>query len=1706
MKKNLQRIYFSYSRLISVNSAIRFFLLFIIFCPPFAGQKAASQPQPPFGNEWIIYTQKYLEFKISDTGIYRINYAALEQGLNSIGESIGSTDPRNIRIFGRGEEQYIYVEGENDGSFDTGDFIEFYATNNDGWLDSRLYISPADQSNPFYSLFNDTATYFLTVSPGTSGQRMGVVNFSSNGTPAPYFFKEDVLSFTNSFFQGEFYGSADGPALPLYKEGKGWFRNSINSGETVAATLNTSNAFTLAGAPDARLEIVLTGTNSNWHNLKISYGNSDTTDLFSGYLLRKYSKNIAPGNLSAGNFLVQVTSTSVPNPQTPDYTALSHIYFKYARNFNLSGIQKVMMALPASADSTLISVNGYPDTQKAYIYDLSSHKRIETLQSLGNNLQALVPPNASERKCYLFPANQIVYISTLKKVTETGIFNDYSADKDSAFVIITHPSLMDGAIQYNNYRNDINHESIIADIEQLYDQFAYGVNKHPLAIQNFCRFLLEKFTVPPQHLFIIGKGLSDAAFSTRNSPSLYAQNLVPTFGWPGSDIAFTWNIYGPMIGPAIPTGRLAARTNKEVLDYLEKVSWFEQNMVESEVTQTSIPEKIWMKHAIHFCGGNDASQGEQFCGFLQQYEDFLEKDLYGGYVTTIPKNSTVPVQVSLTDSIRKMIENGVSVMTFFGHSSSSYTDMSIGFASDYEFKKGRYPLMIVNGCFSGDIYTSGSESTSEDFILTEKKGAVGYIAHSGLGYTGELHNYTNNLYHNFAKKSYGKSIGQSVKQAISDLQPVNFIPVATSLGMTLHGDPAIKANTHLKPDYAIAPPYVYFSPTEVTTADDSFDVNVEIYNLGMASTDSVSVFLKRTFPNGTSVSYTRLLAPVFYMETVKFTLPADPVNGAGLNQFYIHVDEKNIVPEIAELNNIIGQNELTLNIISGDLIPVYPYNYAVVPNRNIVLKGSTSDPFASSKEYIFQIDTTDTYDSQKFQYFTTVSTGGVVKWNIDSSYFNLPDSTAFFWRTSPNNPADYHWREHTFQVIQGKTGWGQKHFFQFKNDYFSGIDYNRPERLFKFSQQQKGLRCDVWGYPQASIGQYEQTQYLIDGSLQDNGTATFSWPAIYIAIIDKCSLEPWGTKRFLNGNYFNPDNDFGNCNGSNGPHGRPWTVEKYFVFQIDDPVQMDSLEILLNNKIPDGNYVLAYSFGSGMFVNDPLIWTPSHIQAFKDLGADSIDKVVDPYPYIFFGQKGNPGIGVEKFGTTQNEFISLEVNMTGCVGKGTVTTPVIGPGKNWDELIWKFTADNSGGDTVKIEVVDAVSGTVLKNFNSFSGDIIPFNDSVNAADYPGIKLRATMDDDSLFTAAQLSQWYLLYDEIPEAALNQKLAFGFHATSIQQGDYLKFNIAIENVSNANMDSLRIRYWVENAQRNIDSLIIKKNGPLAAGSVMFDTVSFPTRNISGNCRFWIEVNPRDSLWQIEQYHFNNIASIGFLSEKDNTNPLLDVTFDGVRILNGDIVSPKPEIVIQLKDENKFLALNDTGAFRIFLKDPDQQNTRIYFRKNGAEQMRFSKAVLPDNKCKIEYQPMYLKDGIYELRVQGSDASGNDAGDLDYSITFEVINKSTITEILNYPNPFSTSTRFVFTLTGAEIPDYFKIQILTVSGKVIREITRSELGNIHIGRNITDFAWNGTDEYGDPLANGVYLYRVTAKINGESIEHRETNADPFFKKGFGKMYLMR
>jgi hypothetical protein len=282
------------------------------------------------------------------------------------------------------------------------------------------------------------------------------------------------------------------------------------------------------------------------------------------------------------------------------------------------------------------------------------------------------------------------------------------------------------------------------------------------------------------------------------------------------------------------------------------------------------------------------------------------------------------------------------------------------------------------------------------------------------------------------------------------------------------------------------------------------------------------------------------------------------------------------------------------------------------------------------------------------------------------------------------------------------------------------------------------------------------------------------------------------------------------------------------------------------------------------------------------------------------------------------------------------------------------------------------------------------------------------------------------------------------------------------------------------------------------------------MGGLNQVYMNFNP--SYAQPEQYLFNNFLYKNFYVSGESRSPQLDVTFDNVHILDEDIVSSKPHIQIRLKSQSNYILLTDTSLLKVQVKYPDGSLHSYNF---SSDTLRFTPATSgSNNTATVDFLPAFTKQidpngDVYELIVSGKDELGNQAGLTPYRVSFKTISKPMISNMLNYPNPFTTSTAFVFTITGSDVPQNIKIQIMTITGKVVREITKEELGPLHVGRNITEFKWNGTDMYGSRLANGVYLYHVVTNLNGKSLSKYTAagdNTDKFFNNGYGKMYLMK
>jgi len=139
----------------------------------------------------------------------------------------------------------------------------------------------------------------------------------------------------------------------------------------------------------------------------------------------------------------------------------------------------------------------------------------------------------------------------------------------------------------------------------------------------------------------------------------------------------------------------------------------------------------------------------------------------------------------------------------------------------------------------------------------------------------------------------------------------------------------------------------------------------------------------------------------------------------------------------------------------------------------------------------------------------------------------------------------------------------------------------------------------------------------------------------------------------------------------------------------------------------------------------------------------------------------------------------------------------------------------------------------------------------------------------------------------------------------------------------------------------------------------------------------------------------------------------------------------------------------------------------------------------KGTVRYPLSDLSDGAHHLLVKVWDVHNNSTT----TYTEFVVASSAqlaLKHVLNYPNPFTTKTSFYFEHNQSCTNIDVQVQIFTVSGKLVKTI--QQFVNME-GFRSDPIEWNGTDDYGDPIGRGVYVYRLRAKTSaGESAEQLE------------------
>ena len=1682
-----------------------------------------------YNNAWIDYSKTYYKFKVGATGLYRIPQSVLATS------GLGSSPAEYFQLWRNGKQIPIYTSIPS-GAFSSSDYIEFWGEQNDGKPDRELYRDPSWQLNDKWSLETDTAAYFLTVNTDVPSNLRLVStpnNVAGTSLPVePYFMYTAGKYFKDRINAGYAVNVTEYLYSSSYDKGEGWSSNDIVSTYSSNVPTYGKNVFVFKNlnaytgiAPAPKFKIAVSG---NLINLRryLAKVNSDSVlgnnvDYFN-YSVD--STNFSVNSLNSTSDTVTVFNYSIcrQNPDTcpaVDRMVVHQYELTYPHNFDFNGSSNFVFTLPASASGNYLQISNFSySTSTPALYDLTNGKRYDADLSSAPMLKFVLDPSATARTLVLV-SEASGNINTISSM-QTRNFTDYTdASNQGDYLIISNPILFAGANgtnpvdDYRQYRSSqqgggYNAKIYLAD--EIIDQFGFGIKKNPAGIRDFILYARDHFAVKPRFVFIIGHGVVYPNQRTYESTSdIDKLNLVPPYGNPASDILLTADRGSSL--PTIPIGRLSAVYPSEVAIYLKKMKDFEL----AQATQSPlISDKAWTKNIVHIIGASDDNLDATLTQYMQYYNSIISDTLFGAKVTTFNKSNTDAVSQISSGLINNLFEEGISVITYFGHSSSTTLEFNLDNPQNYN-NYGKYPLFIGMGCNAGNFFGYNptrfitTETISEKYVLAQDRGTIGFIASTHFGIVHYLNIWAERAYKNIAYKLYGQTLGEILKATANDVfnytSQEDFYARCNTEQTELNGDPALRLNPHAKPDYTVVDSLVTM-PDVVSIAGGSFQVNSKFLNIGRSPDSPVVVEVKRQLPNQSIVLVRRDTIPgIRFSSSMTVNVPINPTTDKGVNKIIVTIDPDNKIDELFENNNSVTKSIL---VYEDEARPIYPYNYEIINRQNIKLAASTANPFDTAKLYYMELDTTELFNSPVKIAKTIFSKGGLIEFDPGIT-FN--DHTVYYWRTAPaptNN--NFKWNTSSFiYIANSELGFNQSHFYQHTKSAMQNLTLDSTTRRWSFGKTTNNLFIRNGVFPTAA-------SQAVDFSIAVNGDpyirSVCGLPNIIVNVFDPQTFKPWFNAFAGQPAQYGSDPICGNDRMYNFQYTTSDSAKRRLLIQFLD-------------MIPDGYYVVLRNTAGSTYAsntyaadwqNDTTRLGPGNsiYHRLYNQGFSDIDSFNRPRAWIFAYQKNN-----QQSFTPQSTFsegiydrINLSVNYETLDSLGYITSPVFGPSISWKQLKWDgATIDTAAGDMPKINLIGIkIDGSVdtLMTGITTAQPVVDIS-SVNANQYPYLQLQMRDVDSINFTPYQLNFWQLTGVPAPEGAVNPLQNFSMKDT-VDVAEPLQFQMAFKNVSEIPFsDSMKIRAIVTDKNNTTHVLPVWRQKKLQADP---DTINvnytIDTKQLVGNNSLNVEINPDND--QLEQYHFNNIFYKKFYVRPDTLNPLLDVTFDNIHILNHDIVSSKPNILIKLRDESKWYLIDDSASVKVQVKFPDGSLHPYNFNSDTLQFMAADQQIpTSNNSATAVFKPYFPVDGEYELIVNGKDMSKNNAGTKEYRVSFDVINKPMISNMLNYPNPFTTSTAFVFTLTGSEVPQNIKIEILTVTGKIVREITKDELGPLHIGRNITEFKWDGTDQYGQKLANGIYLYRVVTNLNGKSLDKYTSNGeqtDKYFNKGYGKMYLMR
>ena len=212
------------------------------------------------------------------------------------------------------------------------------------------------------------------------------------------------------------------------------------------------------------------------------------------------------------------------------------------------------------------------------------------------------------------------------------------------------------------------------------------------------------------------------------------------------------------------------------------------------------------------------------------------------------------------------------------------------------------------------------------------------------------------------------------------------------------------------------------------------------------------------------------------------------------------------------------------------------------------------------------------------------------------------------------------------------------------------------------------------------------------------------------------------------------------------------------------------------------------------------------------------------------------------------------------------------------------------------------------------------------------------------------------------------------------------------------------------------------------------------------------------------------------QDDQGPLVEVFMDDESFVFGGTTDENPILLVKLSDDSGInVAGSSVGHDLTGVLDEDTQNSYLLNDFYESELDDFTKGT-------VRFPLFDLEEGRHEVRVKAWDVANNSSE----GFTEFVVSKTSalaLQHVLNYPNPFTTNTNFLFehNLEGQLVD--VQIRIFTISGVLVKTITEENV--LSEGKRVTGIQWDGLNDFGGQLARGIYLYKVKVAPSNSNLE---------------------